>query len=113
LIAAKGNDTPETWKSIIENEGSVQHLDFLTPTQNGLVFKTAFELDQHWVVEHAAIRQPWICQGQSVNLFFNAPKKRRRCALRQSGALGRVEERAEVALLPAHPDASHALTPAN
>jgi ribonucleoside-diphosphate reductase alpha chain len=64
---------PGVWKSIIENEGSVQHLDFLTDHEKA-VFKTAFEIDQHWVVEHAAIRQPWICQGQSVNLFFNAPK---------------------------------------
>tara|TARA_R100001015_G_C4538895_1_gene103404 strand:- start:430 stop:762 length:333 start_codon:yes stop_codon:yes gene_type:complete len=52
-------------------EGSVQHLDFLTE-QDKDIFKTAFEIDQQWVIEHAADRQPYICQGQSVNLFFPA-----------------------------------------
>lgn len=64
-------NTDEVWKSIIMNEGSVQHLDFLSEEYKE-VFKTAFELDQRWVVEHAADRQPFICQGQSVNLFFPA-----------------------------------------
>ena len=58
-----------TRKSIIEKEGSVQHLDFLTVSERA-VFKTAFELDQTWVVDHAAKRQEFICQGQSVNVFF-------------------------------------------
>ena len=62
-------DTEEVWDSILANDGSVQHLDFLTEHQKD-VFKTAFELDQSWVVEHAAKRQRYICQGQSVNLFF-------------------------------------------
>jgi ribonucleoside-diphosphate reductase alpha chain len=53
------------------NEGSVQHLPFLTDDEKS-VFKTAFELDQSWVIEHASDRQPFICQGQSVNLFFPA-----------------------------------------
>jgi ribonucleoside-diphosphate reductase alpha chain len=53
------------------NEGSVQHLDFLTQDEKD-IFKTAFELDQSWVVDHAADRQKYICQGQSVNLFFPA-----------------------------------------
>ena len=57
------------WKSIILNEGSVQHLDWLSDWHKD-VYKTAFELDQRWVVDHAAARQPFICQGQSVNLFF-------------------------------------------
>ena len=61
----------EVWASIIMNEGSVQHLPFLTDDEKS-VFKTAFELDQAWVVEHASDRQQYICQGQSVNLFFPA-----------------------------------------
>ena len=57
------------WKSIILSEGSVQHLKWLSDWHKD-VYKTAFELDQRWVVDHAAARQPFICQGQSVNLFF-------------------------------------------
>ena len=57
------------WKSIITNKGSVQHLTFLSDEEKTL-FKTADELDQRWVVQHAADRQQYICQGQSVNLFF-------------------------------------------
>lgn len=66
-----GQNTDEVWQSIILNEGSVQHLEFLDDYDKD-VFKTAFELDQAWVVDHAADRQPYICQGQSVNLFFPA-----------------------------------------
>tara|TARA_R110002126_G_scaffold118405_3_gene258480 strand:- start:1694 stop:3376 length:1683 start_codon:yes stop_codon:yes gene_type:complete len=69
VIQRHGQDNEKTWKSIIENEGSVKHLDFLTVHERS-VFKTAFELDQTWVVEHAAKRQEFICQGQSVNVFF-------------------------------------------
>ena len=61
----------EFWKSIILNEGSVQHLDWMSDWQKE-VFKTAFELDQRWLVDHAGDRQEFICQGQSVNLFFPA-----------------------------------------
>jgi ribonucleoside-diphosphate reductase alpha chain len=57
------------WRNIIHHEGSVQQLDYLSDWEKD-VYKTAFELDQHWVVEHAVTRQPFICQGQSVNLFF-------------------------------------------
>jgi len=60
-----------TWRSIITNRGSVQHLPELTEGEKA-IFKTAQELDQNWVVEHAADRQKYICQGQSVNLFFPA-----------------------------------------
>jgi len=49
----------------------VQHLDFLTE-QEKAVYKTAFELDQRWVIEHAADRTPYICQSQSVNVFLPA-----------------------------------------
>jgi len=61
----------ETWLSIVKNEGSVQHLDFLTQEEKD-IFKSAWEVDQHWVVQHAEDRQPDICQGQSLNLFFPA-----------------------------------------
>ena len=69
LLASKGEDTDETWASILEHEGSVQHLDFLSQEEKD-VFKTAFEIDQRWVVELAADRSPYICQGQSVNVFL-------------------------------------------
>ena len=61
----------ETWQSIVLNQGSVQHLDCLNEYQKG-VFKTAFEINQAWLIEHAADRQEFICQGQSLNLFFPA-----------------------------------------
>jgi len=64
-----GENKKGVWKSIITNKGSVQHLTFLTDEEKTL-FKTADELDQRWVVQHAADRQKYICQGQSVNLFF-------------------------------------------
>ncbi|MBB5518941.1 ribonucleoside-diphosphate reductase subunit alpha [Amphiplicatus metriothermophilus] len=69
LLAEKGHDTDETWASIIEHEGSVQHLDCLTDEEKA-VFKTAFEIDQRWVIELAADRAPLVCQGQSVNVFL-------------------------------------------
>ncbi len=59
------------WRNISHHEGSVQQLDYLTDWEKD-VFKTAFELDQMWVVQHAGDRQQFICQGQSVNLFFAA-----------------------------------------
>ena len=61
----------EQWKSILLNDGSVQHLEWMDDWHKE-VYKTAFELDQRWVIDHAADRQPFICQGQSVNLFFPA-----------------------------------------
>jgi len=69
LLAKKSNDTDDVWSSISMSEGSVQHLDFLTPDEKD-VFKTAQELDQRWLIEHAADRTNFICQAQSVNLFF-------------------------------------------
>jgi ribonucleoside-diphosphate reductase alpha chain len=71
LLAEKGQDTDEVWSSITQNKGSVMALDFLTE-QEKAVYKTAFELDQRWVIEHAADRTPYICQSQSVNLFVPA-----------------------------------------
>ena len=64
-------NTEEVWKSIITNDGSVQHLDFLDDYTKD-VFKTAVEIDQKWVVEFAADRQQHICQSQSLNIFFPA-----------------------------------------
>jgi ribonucleoside-diphosphate reductase alpha chain len=69
LLDTKGRNTAETWASILEHEGSVQHLDFLSADEKD-IFKTAFELDQRWVVELAADRTPEICQSQSVNIFL-------------------------------------------
>jgi ribonucleoside-diphosphate reductase alpha chain len=57
------------WSSIIANDGSVQHLEFLDDWTKD-VFKTSMEIDQRWVVEHAADRQGYVDQAQSVNLFF-------------------------------------------
>ena len=62
-------DYDEIWSSIIANDGSCQHLRFLTDEEKE-VFKTSMEIDQRWVVEHAADRQNFIDQAQSINLFF-------------------------------------------
>jgi ribonucleoside-diphosphate reductase alpha chain len=69
LLDEKGQNNVEVWDSILQNEGSVQHLSFLSQDEKD-VFKTAFEIDQRWVVELAADRTPDICQSQSVNLFL-------------------------------------------
>jgi len=66
-----GEDNEEVWKSIITNNGSIQHLDFLDDWTKD-VFKTAVEIDQRWVIEMAADRQEQICQSQSLNIFFPA-----------------------------------------
>ena len=71
LLAEKGMDRDDVWSGITLNKGSVQHLDFLSE-QEKAVYRTAFELDKRWVVEHAADRTPYICQSQSVNLFLPA-----------------------------------------
>ncbi len=76
LLAEKGHDDEETWSSITVNEGSVQHLNYLTPDERD-VFKTAFELDQRWVIELAADRTPLVCQSQSVNVFLPADVHKR------------------------------------
>ena len=59
----------EVWRSIIANDGSVQHLDWMDDWTKD-VFKTSMEIDQRWVVQHAADRQSWIDQAQSLNVFF-------------------------------------------
>lgn len=72
---AEANDKDQKWKdrqwnSIVVNDGSVQNLEWLDE-HNKKVFKTSSEIDQKWVIEHAAIRQPHICQGQSLNLAIH------------------------------------------
>jgi hypothetical protein len=62
-------DYQEIWSSIIANDGSVQHLDFLDDWTKD-VYKTGMEIDQRWIVDHAAHRQSFIDQAQSINLFF-------------------------------------------
>ncbi len=69
LLEEKGKNTESVWSSILKNEGSVQHLDFLSDDEKS-VFKTAFEIDQRWVIELAADRTPLICQSQSLNMFI-------------------------------------------
>lgn len=71
LLEQKGCNTEDVWSSIFTNEGSVQHLDFLTQEEKD-VFKTAFEIDQRWLIEHAADRTPYVCQAQSLNVFLPA-----------------------------------------
>jgi ribonucleoside-diphosphate reductase alpha chain len=71
LLEKHGKDTDEVWSSITTNQGSVSHLDFLTQEEKD-VFKTAFELDQRWLVDLSADRTPHISQAQSINLFLPA-----------------------------------------
>jgi ribonucleoside-diphosphate reductase alpha chain len=68
VLQTYGEDTRENWDSIISNEGSVQHLTFLTDHEK-LVFKTAREINPQMIIELAAIRQKHVCQSQSINLF--------------------------------------------
>ena len=76
VLAKYGHDDDDTWSSITTREGSVQHLDFLEEHEK-LVFKTAFELDQRWLIELAADRTPFICQAQSLNVFLPADVHKR------------------------------------
>ena len=69
----KGKELENIWKDIAGSEGSVQHLDILTDAEKE-IFKTANEINQIWIIEHAYKRQEFICQAQSVNLFFTLPK---------------------------------------
>ena len=69
LLEEKGKNTPGVWAQILEAEGSVQNLEWLTEEEKA-IFRTAFEIDQRWVIELAADRTPYICQAQSVNLFL-------------------------------------------
>ena len=69
LLESKEKNTQEVWKSIIANEGSVEHLDFLTKEEKD-IFLTAREINQFVIIKQASDRQKYIDQGQSVNLFF-------------------------------------------
>jgi ribonucleoside-diphosphate reductase alpha chain len=71
MLKEKVKDSPAVWNSILEQGGSVQHLDFLTQDEKD-VFKTSFEIDQRWLIELAADRTPFIDQAQSLNLFIPA-----------------------------------------
>ena len=76
LLKKKGinvQEREEIWKDIAGSDGSVQHLDILTEEEKE-IFKTAPEINQIYLVEHAHMRQQYVCQSQSVNLFFNMPK---------------------------------------
>ena len=72
LLEQKGINTDKTWQDIAANEGSVANLEKLSDDEKE-VFKTAPEINQKWVIEHAYQRQKYICQSQSVNLFFTPP----------------------------------------
>ena len=76
LLEQKGKNSEDIWSSITINEGSIQHLDFLDEHEK-LVFKTAQEMDQRWIIDLAAERQEYICQAQSLNIFLpgNVSKK--------------------------------------
>ncbi len=71
ILREKSKDSQSVWNSILEQGGSVQHLDFLTQEEKD-VFKTSFEIDQRWLIELAADRTPFIDQAQSLNLFIPA-----------------------------------------
>jgi len=70
LLESKGRNDQKTWTEIISNDGSVASLDCLDDNEKD-VFKTSMEIDQTWIIQHAADRQPYICQSQSLNLFFS------------------------------------------
>ena len=71
ILESHGKNDDETWSTITTNQGSVSHLDFLTDLEKD-VFKTAFELNQKWIVELSGDRTQYISQAQSVNLFLPA-----------------------------------------
>ncbi len=76
LLEKKGFNNDQIWSSISTHEGSVQHLSFLSEHEKD-VFKTAYEIDQNWLIELAADRTPYIDQAQSLNIFVpgNVSKK--------------------------------------
>tara|TARA_B100000959_G_scaffold233253_1_gene250562 strand:- start:16 stop:1947 length:1932 start_codon:yes stop_codon:yes gene_type:complete len=71
ILQKHDKDNIEVWSTITTNQGSVNHLDFLTKHEKD-VFKTAFELDQKWIIELGADRTPYISQAQSINIFLPA-----------------------------------------
>ena len=71
ILQKYNQDTNEVWSSITTNQGSIDHLDFLSQDEKD-VFKTAFEIDQRWLIDHSADRTPYISQAQSLNVFIPA-----------------------------------------
>ena len=71
LLETKGINNDKTWTSILANRGSVLHLKDLSDYEKD-IFKTSIEINQQWIIEHAADRQEFICQGQSLNVFVPA-----------------------------------------
>jgi ribonucleoside-diphosphate reductase alpha chain len=71
LLEKHGKNDDETWSTITTNQGSVSHLDFLTDHEKDL-FKTAFELNQKWIIELGSDRTPYVSQAQSINIFLPA-----------------------------------------
>jgi ribonucleoside-diphosphate reductase alpha chain len=71
LLIEKAKNSDQVWNAILEQDGSVQHLDFLTADEKA-TFRTAFEIDQRWLLELAGDRTPYIDQAQSLNLFIPA-----------------------------------------
>ena len=71
LLDSKGINTEKVWQTILENDGSICHINELNESEKS-VFKTAFEIDQRWIIEMAADRTPYICQSQSINLYLSA-----------------------------------------
>ncbi len=71
ILNEKNLNTEKTWQSILENEGSVSHIEELTQDERNC-FKTAFEIDQRWIIEYASDRSKYICQAQSINLFLSS-----------------------------------------
>lgn len=69
LLESHGKNDEKIWKDIARKHGSVQHLDFLSDEEKS-IFKTAYEINQMSIVQQAAQRQKFICQSQSLNLFF-------------------------------------------
>ncbi len=71
ILEKYGKNDEETWSTITTNQGSVSHLDFLTDHEKD-VFKTAFELNQKWIIELGADRTSYVSQAQSINIFLPA-----------------------------------------
>jgi len=71
VLEKYSKNTTEVWGSIIANDGSVQHLSFLSDLEKK-VFKTAREINPQWIIELASIRQQHICQSQSINIFVKS-----------------------------------------
>ena len=76
VLETYGKNDEDVWSDITQHEGSIQHLDFLSQEEKD-VFKTAFELDQRWLIDLAADRAPFVCQAQSLNVFLPADVHKR------------------------------------